>query len=457
MDDTIAAISTPIGMGGIGIIKISGSESLNIAKIVFKKKSKRTNILPRYINYGEIYDPETDETIDEVLLTFMPKPHSYTCEDVVEINCHSGYIILEKILKLVLRNGAKLAEPGEFTKRAFLNGRIDLTQAESVIDLIQARTEQSLKFANSHLKGLFSLKLKSIKEELIYFLGTLEAAIDFPEEEDTVIDYFKFSKKVRELKRSVEKYSASYEEGKLFRIGIKTVLFGAPNAGKSSLFNVLFEEERAIVTPIPGTTRDTIEEVINVKGVPVKIIDTAGIKVAQDQVEQKGIAFTKTRLDQADLIIFILDSSTCLPEEIYTIKKQLNGRKSLIALNKIDLPSQIDEKEIKKLFPETKIVPISALYCRGIKRLKDEIFSLVLERNIPLSDEFLITNLRHKKALDQVALNLKNLEKGFLENLSPEFLALDLKRALDSLGDILGETTTEEILNNIFSRFCIGK
>ncbi|MDY6863888.1 MAG: tRNA uridine-5-carboxymethylaminomethyl(34) synthesis GTPase MnmE, partial [Thermodesulfobacteriota bacterium] len=385
-----------------------------------------------------------------------PKPHSYTCEDVVEINCHSGYFILEKIIKLVLKSGARLAQPGEFTKRAFLNGRIDLAQAESVIDLIQARTEQSLKVANFQLKGLFSARLKSIKEELIYLLGTLEAAIDFPEE-DTQVDYKEFFKKIKNLMGIVKKYSASYKEGKLFRIGITTVLYGASNAGKSSLFNVLLKEERAIVTPIPGTTRDIIEEVVNIKGIPVKIIDTAGIKVASNEIEEKGISLTETKLDQADIIIFVLDSSTSIPEEIYNIKENLAHKKTLIALNKIDMPSQIDIEKIRMLFPELKIIPISALYGRGIKKLKDEIFSLVHKGGIKLSDEFLVTNLRHKKALDQVAVNLKNLEKGLLENLSPEFLALDLKMALDSLGEIIGETTSSDILNNVFSRFCIGK
>jgi tRNA modification GTPase len=447
-DDTIAAISTPPGVGGIGIIKISGPRAEEIASSLFRSPHVQKKLTSHRLYYGEIVNPEDGSPLDEVLISYMAKPHSYTREDVVEINCHSGYLVLRKILELVIKSGARLAEPGEFTKRAFLNGRIDLAQAEAVMDLIEARSLTALSAASSQLKGFLSHEVNRIREELLLLLSHLEAYIDFPEENVEPLSREEIGEKVE---------TALYEDGKIYREGISVIIAGKPNVGKSSLLNALVGEKKAIVTPIPGTTRDAIEDMISLKGVPVKIIDTAGLREVTDLVEKEGVEVTRDKVAQADLVILVIDSHQGVDEEDRRIKEELQGKRVIIACNKIDLPPHISPDQVKEEFPGKVVVPVSALHHQGLDELKDAVVSEVIRHGIESPSEILVTSLRHKQGLEKAAGTLTKLLADIPRNLPPEYLALDLQAGLESLGEIVGETTREDILDQIFSRFCIGK
>jgi len=456
-DDTIAAISTPAGVGGIGIIKISGPRAQEIACSLFRSPHVQGKLASHRLSYGEVVNPEDGSPLDEVLLSYMAKPHSYTREDVVEINCHSGYLVLRKILELVIKSGARLAEPGEFTKRAFLNGRIDLAQAEAVMDLIEARSLTALSAASSQLKGFLSHEVNRIREELLLLLSHLEAHIDFPEENVEPLSREEIEEKVQAAHCAVRRLLETYEDGKIYREGISVIIAGKPNVGKSSLLNALVGEKKAIVTPIPGTTRDAIEDMISLKGVPVKIIDTAGLREVTDLVEKEGVQVTRDKVTQADLVILVIDSHQGVDEEDRRIKEELQGKRVIIACNKIDLPPHISPDQVKEEFPGKVVVPVSALHHQGLDELKDAVVSEVIRHGIESPSEILVTSLRHKQGLEKAAGTLTKLLADIPRNLPPEYLALDLQAGLESLGEIVGMTTREDILDQIFSRFCIGK
>ncbi|MFH1625766.1 MAG: tRNA uridine-5-carboxymethylaminomethyl(34) synthesis GTPase MnmE [Pseudomonadota bacterium] len=456
-EETIVAIATPFGIGGIGIVKISGRKSLEIAQKIFTRKGQSCSLRPYHLHYGEIMDPKDGSPIDEVLLSFMPKPRSYTKEDVVEINCHSGFVVLQKILEVVLREGARLAEPGEFTKRAFINGRIDLSQAEAVADIVRSQTNASLRVATQQLKGALSTEIMRLREDMANLLSSIEASIDFPEEDIDVIPRHELLLKIERLIDDIRVLIESYDEGRFYREGISAIIIGRPNVGKSSLLNALLREKRVIVSPIPGTTRDLIEEAINIKGFPLKIIDTAGIGDTKDLVEEEGIKLAKEKLASADLVILVIDSSQRLDREDFKIFAELMEKKVVIALNKIDLVSESSIASYKTKLQNYTVVPISALHVQGIEKLKETILSTIIHHRLDYPLSVCVTNTRHKIALEKTLENLMEAQESIVKEMSPEFTAFDIHISLKYLGEIVGDTTSEDILDKIFSEFCIGK
>lgn len=457
LDDTICAISTPIGEGGIGIARISGKDAIPIASRLFKGKQPLSELPSHTIHYGEIIDPKTGERVDEVLLTIMRAPKTYTREDIVEINCHSGIVPLKRVLELILREGARFAEPGEYTKRAFLRGRIDLAQAEAVLDVIRSKTDDSLEIALDQLKGNLSKEINRVREELLSLAALMEASIDFPEEDIEPLSSEGAEARTRLIIKEIQGLIETAEEGKIYREGIGTAIVGRPNVGKSSLLNALLKEDRAIVTPVPGTTRDIIEEWLNLKGVPLRIIDTAGIHHTANPVEKEGVKRSKEAIDRADLALLMLDSSEELKEEDRELIKRIGDKRKIIVLNKIDLEKRIDEAWVRKTFPSEPILPISAKEGAGLGDLKEAIVGLVFNGGMTPKERPCITRVRHKDALIRARDSLESLLNSLKEGFSPEFLSLDLRVAIDAIGEITGQTTTEDILNRIFDEFCIGK
>ncbi len=455
---TIAAIATPIGPGAIGVVKVSGSLCERIFWRLFKPRRKLKEIKSHHLYYGFIVDPETGESIDEVLITLMRAPRTYTREDVLEIYCHSGYFVLTKILELVLREGARLAEPGEFTRRAFLNGRLDLTQAEAVLDLINARSEEGLKLALNQLKGRLGKELEPVRETLISALAVVEVAVDFPEEDVELISNYELAKRLKEeVETKLQELLNTYNEGKLYREGISVVIAGRPNVGKSSLLNTLLREERAIVTPIPGTTRDIIEETATLKGLPVRLVDTAGLRETKDVVERIGVRRAKEKITQADIVIFMVDGSEKPMQEDFKLYDEIKDLPHIIAVNKIDIASEETLGLWRKLFPGEEKVFISAKEQLGLDKLVDTVFEKIIGQK-ELSPPPVALNLRQKMALEK-ALQATRKAISSLNSLEvyPELVAVDLREALQHLGEVTGETTTEDLLNQIFSNFCIGK
>jgi tRNA modification GTPase len=410
------------------------------------------------LNYGEIVDPESGISVDEVLLVLMKGPRTYTREDCLEIHCHGGYLVLQKVLELVLRHGARLAQPGEFTKRAYFNGRIDLTQAEAVVDLIRSKTMVSLEIANQQLRGLLYDELCAIKQKLIDALALIEAHIDFPEEDLESMSHESLRENLGALAKKTRDMVASYEEGKIFREGISCAIIGKANVGKSSLLNILLKEDRAIVTPIPGTTRDVIEEVLNIRGIPVRLVDTAGLRRTVDPIEMEGVRRTRQRVADSDLILFVLDGSQLLSQEDAEILCEVETRKKVIVVNKRDLPPSISTDQIRKFSEKDPAVFISALENTGIDELKETIYGSLIQRSVRTSPGYLIVaNVRHKDALSRAGESIIHALKGLEEGISPEFIAFEVRSALEAIGEIIGETAHEDVLNRIFEQFCIGK
>ena len=456
-EDTIAAISTPIGKGAIGIVRVSGKEALSILKEVFRTKSgkKKETFEDRKMHYGIAVDSK-GETIDEVLTVYMKAPKTFTGEDIVEIHSHGGIYVVRKILRAVLSFGARLAEPGEFTKRAFIHGKIDLVQAEAINEIINASSELSLKVAVNHLKGALSRKIEEIMDRLFHLKALIEAAVDFPEEDIEIIESAKVKEEIKWAIDEIKTLLKTYDDGKILREGIKIAIVGKPNVGKSSLLNALLKEERAIVTEIPGTTRDVIEESITLKGIPVRLIDTAGIREAEDKVEKIGISRSLEKLKEADIVLFLIDGAqgfTKEDEKIYSIVK--DNPNTIIVINKGDLPLKVSCERFGK-----ECVVISAKTGKGIDRLTETIMEKLLlqPETILKESDTIITSERHKellsKALKSLEKLLESLEKGFE---SPEFLSIDLDSAIDAIGEITGKRTVEDMLDIIFSTFCIGK
>lgn len=454
--DTIAAISTPLGEGGIGIIRVSGTGAINIvSKIFFSSKGiNLMEVKTHTIHYGFIVDPETDDKVDEVLVSVMRAPNTYTREDVVEINCHGGYITLKRILDIVISKGARIAEPGEFTKRAFLRGRIDLSQAESVIDLIRAKTEEAQKIALEHLSGKLSFKINSLRDSLTRVCAHVEAYIDFPEEDIDGLTEKEFEKEIIRIIEETEKLIEGYEEGKIYREGLKVAIVGKPNVGKSSLLNALSMKDRAIVTEIPGTTRDIIEEYINIKGLPLKIIDTAGIRESHDLVESEGIRRTLKAVEEAELVLLLLDISREVDSLDGEIIDRIGNKKMIVVLNKKDIKSEFFK--IPEQIKDKPKVEISALTGEGIEELKEVIFNTAISGKY-IKEGLVVTKLRHKVALENAYRALKNSLESFKGGEPLEITAMFLREGLSYLGQIVGVVTNDEILNLIFSEFCIGK
>ena len=455
--DTIAAISTPLGVGGIGIVRLSGPQTREILEKVFRRRQGKGPLLSHRFYLGEIIRPRDAAVIDEVLASFMGKPRTYTREDVAEIQAHSGVLVLREILDAVLHSGARLAEPGEFTKRAFLNGRIDLTQAEAVIDLIQSKTRRSLEMANLQREGRLGMEIRRVREELLNLMALLEAGIDFPEDEVPEISGDEVSQPLQGALQRLDTLLRTYDRGKIYREGISAVIIGRPNVGKSSLLNALLREDRAIVTSIPGTTRDVIEEVVNVRGIPLKIMDTAGLRHTRNQVEVEGVRRTRDRMARADLVIWVVDVSEPITPQDLDILPEVQPRKTVVALNKNDLPQRLNPGDLGEHLPGAPLIPVSALHHSGIDRLEEAIRDLVLDGGQDSSAEILLSNLRHKQALENARKGLEQALEASQANLSAEFISLDLGRALQALGEIVGDTTTDDILERIFSQFCIGK
>ena len=457
-EDTIAAIATPFGESGIGIVRISGSLAESISRNLFKFKKKFHRLSSHRFNYGEIVDPESDIPVDEVLLVLMKGPKTYTREDCVEIHCHGGYLVLQKVLELVLRYGARLAQPGEFTKRAYFNGRIDLTQAEAVVDLIRSKTMVSLEIANQQLRGLLHDELCGMRQKLIDVLALIEAHIDFPEEDLEPMSHESLRENLGALAKKTRDMVGSYEEGKIFREGISCAIIGKANVGKSSLLNILLKEDRAIVTPIPGTTRDVIEEVLNIREIPVRLVDTAGLRRTVDPIEMEGVKRTRQRMADSDLILFVLDGSQPLSHEDTEILFEVETRKKVIVVNKRDLPLRISIDQIRRFSEKDPAVFISALENTGIDELKETIYRSLIQRSVRTSPEYVIVaNVRHKDALSRAGESIIQALKGLEEGTSPEFIAFEVRTALEAIGEIIGETAHEDVLNRIFQQFCIGK
>lgn len=458
MEDTIAAIATPPGTGSIGIIRVSGPRSRDIASLIFRPSNKTEGFNSHRLYHGDIISPDTGRVIDEVLISFMMKPHSYTGEDILEINCHGSTFILQSVLSLVIKAGARLAEPGEFTKRAFLNNRIDLSQAEAVAETIMAQTDRALDLAVSHLKGDLAGKIETVRIAIIDILAILETSIDFSDEDVEVGNPPSAARDIEAIIGDLTELASTYGEGKIYRDGINAVIAGRPNVGKSSLLNRLLGEKRAIVTAMPGTTRDFIEEIIPIKGVPVRLTDTAGIREPQNIIEKEGVNLVWEKLSQADVVIVVIDGSERLTREDIEIIEKCKAKKFFLVINKADLPHVIDKKELASLAPD--VMPpiwISAKHGEGIPALKDAIHSLALNGADCGHTLTIVSNIRHKMAIEKTRDLLSKARDGILQGLSPEFPAFDIRQALESLGEIAGETVTEEVLDRIFATFCIGK
>ncbi len=459
-DQTIAAISTAMADGGIGIIRISGDESVDIINRIFHpaKKKDMMQVDSYTAHYGYIYDEE--QKIDECICLVMRAPHTYTREDVVEINCHGGVMVMKKILETVLKNGARPAEPGEFTKRAFLNGRIDLSQAEAVMDIISSKNEFALQSSLKQLEGSLRKKIEEIRKTIIHHIAAIESALDDPEHmsidgygEQLLVD-------VKQLKSQIRALIDSADDGRILKEGIKTVIIGKPNAGKSSLLNVLVGEERAIVTDIAGTTRDTLEESISIQGIPLNIIDTAGIRDTEDIIEKIGVDKAKEKISSADLILYVVDVSRNLDQNDEMIMDLIVDKKVIVLLNKSDLDKKADIHllyEKIKANPEWKYVEISAKTQDGISDFYEILKDMFFEGSLSFNDEIYITNIRHKNALMEAEQSLMMVEQSIMDDMPEDFFSIDLMNAYESLGFIIGESLGEDLVNEIFSEFCMGK
>ena len=454
---TIVAISTAPGIGGIGIIRMSGKECFEILNKIFIPidKNKIEEVKGFRMKYGHIVD-ENRKIVDEVIVSFFKEPHSYTTENMCEINSHGGSVIMKKILELCIVSGAVLAEPGEFTKRAFLNGRIDLSQAEAVIDVINSKTEKEAENSVNQLEGKLSNTIREVREKIIDIMSDIEASIDYPEYDIEEVTNEKVRNVLKFAKERLQILERNFDNGKILREGIKTVIIGKPNVGKSSLLNAILGEERAIVTSIEGTTRDTIEEFVSVEGVPIKIVDTAGIREAKDEVEKIGIEKSKEVTQKGDIIIAIFDMSTPFSKEDLEIIEMIKNKNAIVVLNKIDLP-RIEENlnKIKEL--NKPIVEVSALKKEGIEKIFKEISKMFNLTEITSSEEIIVTNTRHKSIIIEAIKNIEQAEEAIGNNMPIDIISSNLKEILEAMGKITGETVTEDVIKEIFKKFCLGK
>lgn len=459
MEDTIAAIATAYGEGGIGIIRISGPEAKSILDKLFIPKNLESteHIANRRLYYGNVVDKAKNQRIDEVLAVFMNGPRTYTAEDVAEIYCHGSIISLRKILDLALQHGARLAEKGEFTKRAFLNGRLDLTQAEAVIDVIRAKTEKGFHVAVDQMEGALSEKIRSLRSIIMDLLVDVTVNLDYPDEDIEELTYDALEKSLMLINDNIDRLLATADTGRIIREGLHVAIIGKPNVGKSSLMNALLKESRAIVTEIPGTTRDTIEEVLTIQDIPVRLVDTAGIRETEDVIEKIGIEKSKESFNKADLVIFMIDGSRPLSEEDFRIINHIDDNKTIVMINKTDLGQTVSDQEIKSLLPGAATIKAAIREDKGIEELEQKILSLVYGGKVKQEESLLITNVRHYNLLR----NAKEASKDALDMArnreALDFIEVDIKRCWELLGEIIGDSVTEDIIDQVFERFCLGK
>jgi len=454
LQDTICAVSTPAGDGGIGIVRMSGKDAVALAASVFRPKQRMalSRAKSHTMHYGHVVDPETGEVVDEVLVNIMRAPSTYTREDVIEVNCHGGSMPLWRTMRLLVAQGARQAEPGEFTKRAFLNGRIDLAQAEAVMDIIRARTETSHRAANEQLLGGLSRAVRDLRERLIGVVAGVEAGVDFPEEDIETSSDGPLEAEMEDISRGIEQLLSSAYSGRVLREGYATAIVGRPNVGKSSLLNALLMQDRAIVTEIPGTTRDVLEEMMNISGMPLRVLDTAGIRHTTDIVEQEGVKRSLAAIEAADIVLVVLDGSEQMKAEDRRVLDEAKGKPAIAVINKSDL-----QKKLEKLdWPELQ-VEVSCRSGEGLEALRYAIFELMKRGALPPATHAWAVNQRHMAALEQTKQSLERALGSARSALSPEFIALDLREALNHMGSIIGATCTEDILQRIFKDFCIGK
>lgn len=457
ISDTIAAISTPLGEGGIAVIRMSGDEALSIAAKVFRGRKPLTQVPTHTVHYGYIVDPDSQEKIEEVLVTVMLAPKSFTKEDVVEISCHGGMISVHKVLELVIKHGARLAEPGEFTKRAFLNGRIDLAQAEAVIDLIRSKSDRAFRIALKQVEGKLSNTIRLMRQELLELLAHIEVNIDYPEHDVEEMTSALIRDKSYAVIQQIDALLHSARQGKILREGIVTAIVGRPNVGKSSLLNELAQENRAIVTDIPGTTRDIIEEYVTVGGIPLKLLDTAGIRETQDVVEQIGVERSKHALGEADLILYVLNNGEPLEEEDLNLLRQLQDRQLIVIVNKMDLPSQLDLDQVKSLIAEDRIVKMSIKDGEGLRELEEAITALFFSGEIESGDLTYISNVRHISLLEQAKQSLLDAVESVEMAIPIDIMQIDVRTAWEKLGEVIGDSAPDSLIDQIFSQFCLGK
>ncbi|GKS81603.1 tRNA modification GTPase MnmE [Ligilactobacillus pabuli] len=455
--DTIAAISTPPGEGAISIVRMSGEESLEVATKIFKGKNLQ-DVQSHTINYGHIVDPETNEEIDEVMVSVMRAPKTFTREDIIEINCHGGIVPTNKILQLLLQNGARLAEPGEFTKRAFLHGRIDLTQAESVMDLIRAKTDRSMQIALGQLDGNLSQLIKNLRQDILDVLAQVEVNIDYPEYDDVeTLTTRLLKEKAQEVKARIEELLKTAGQGKIMRDGLATAIVGRPNVGKSSLLNYLLHEDKAIVTDVAGTTRDVIEEYVNIRDVPLKLIDTAGIHETQDKVEKIGVERSRRAIGQADLVMILLNASEPLTVEDRQLLELTKDKKRLVILNKTDLPQKIEMAEVKQIVAAEELLSTSVLKNDGLDELEERIAKMFFNGIENSQTTVMLTNSRHIALLHQAKDSLQAVLDGIEAGMPVDLCQIDMTNAWDVLGEITGDSYQDELLDQLFSQFCLGK
>jgi len=457
MKDTIAAVATAYGEGGIGIIRISGEKALDILKEVFVPAEEGRTVVSRRMTYGKIVDNSDHTVIDEALAVYMKGLKTYTAEDVVEINCHGSMVSLRKTLALVLRKGARLAEPGEFTKRAFLNGRLDLSQAEAVIDVVRAKTDKSFDVALSQLEGTLSSHISDIRKKLLDILVDITVNIDYPDEDIEEITYDKLEQSILLISDMIDKLLSTASTGRMIREGIRVAIVGKPNVGKSSLMNGLLRETRAIVTEIPGTTRDTIEEAISIRHIPVYLVDTAGIRETDDKVEKLGIEKSKEAFNNADFIIFILDGSLPLSDEDKNIAEYIKERKALVLINKQDLEPAFSMKDVQALMPGMKIIETSLLKGDGIEEIENFIEEMVYGGNVVQQQSLMVNNVRHIELLERSRNSLGDALDMIKRKEALDFIEVDVNNSYEILGEIIGETVSEDIIDEVFARFCLGK
>lgn len=455
-NDTIVAISSAIGDGAIGIVRMSGENSLDIInEVFFTKKNKKKVFRNKEMVYG--YIKKDGNILDEVMAVYMSAPKTYTNEDIVEIYCHGGIISIKRVLDFLLENGARIAEPGEFTKRAFLNGRLDLSQAEAVMDIVSAKTEKGFDIAYSQLEGLLSQRVNKIREKLLKTIAHLEVCIDYPEEDIEELTYADIYKDFKSIEMELKTLLSHAHNGKILREGIKIAIIGKPNVGKSSLLNALLREARAIVTDIAGTTRDVIEEHLNIQGIPIRIIDTAGIRKTSDQIEKIGVERSKEVFNEADMVLFVLNSAEILSDEDKELIELVSNKKSIVILNKIDLESKLEIKHIEDTFNDRQIIKTSLLQDDGILDVENAIVKMVYEGDIKASDDTLLSNTRHISAIKNALKSIESAIAATGNKMPYDFIEVDSMDCLDFLGEITGETVENDVVKKIFGQFCLGK
>lgn len=457
--DTIAAISTPPGEGAISIVRLSGEEAVKIAAEIYQSGSKCLAEVPTHtIHYGHIVDPADQRLVDEVMVTVLRAPKTFTREDVVEINCHGGMVVTNQILQLALRQGARLAEPGEFTKRAFLNGRVDLSQAEAVMDLIRAKTDKAMNVALNQLDGNLSTLIRSLRQEILETLAQVEVNIDYPEYDDVEeLTTRLLLEKANQIQGQINQLLVTAQQGKILREGLSTAIIGRPNVGKSSLLNYLLDEEKAIVTDIAGTTRDVIEEYVNVRGVPLKLIDTAGIRDTEDVVEKIGVERSKKALAEADLILLVLNQSEALTVADRTLLELTRDSKRIILLNKTDLPQKLDLAEVAVLAGDSVVFAVSVLEQEGLDQLENAIAALFFAGRTGEKDASYVSNTRHIALLEKAGQSLGDVIGGIEAGMPVDLVQIDMTRCWDYLGEIVGDSVQDELITQLFSQFCLGK